>query len=49
LEDHRSPVISALLQTEKYISKGLPNHMSQFYDDENKMLNPVDIDLYQRD
>ena len=25
LEDHRSPVISALLQTEKYISKSLPN------------------------
>ena len=25
LEDNRSPVISALLQTEKYISKSLPN------------------------
>jgi hypothetical protein len=35
LEDHRSPVISALLQTEKYFSKSLPNHMSQHYENED--------------
>lgn len=46
LEDHRSPVISALLQTEKYFTGSLPNQMQMFYENEEAMLQPLDIDMY---
>ena len=50
LNDHRSPIISGLLQTERYAAS-LPEDMLDFYEEQglNPMKDPLDIDMYERD
>jgi hypothetical protein len=47
LNDHRSPIISGLLQTEKYASI-MPANVDEFYDAQgrDKITDPIDIDMY---
>ena len=50
LNDHRSPIISGLLQTEKYASY-MPADMDEYYavEGRDKITNPIDIDMFERD
>lgn len=50
LNDHRSPILSALLQTEKYAAP-MPANKNEYYSQPGRdaITDPIDIDMYERD
>lgn len=50
LNDSRSPLISALAETQKYNSNKLPENPESFYKDSASWISaPLDVDMYKRD
>lgn len=50
LNDSRSPLISALLETQKYKDSRLPQDAREYYPDaESWVREPLDISAYHRD
>lgn len=50
MNDSRSPLISALAETQKYNSNKLPEFPEQYYKDyESWISQPLDVDMYKRD
>jgi hypothetical protein len=50
LNDSRSPIISALAETQKYSTSKLPERPEEYYPDSGSWISqPLDVDMYKRD